>query len=190
MILLLPPLIAHRAPFLIQAATSTKHVLTGYPPQKSGNVVVVSEDFQPPEKWRNGGEGNQGEGRGARRGGAPMGMGRTGSTLARVIAALSLAAMVWSGAEAAVTVTNLEREVSEDAWGVRTPKNDDQPERSEPRLRTSTTRGGPGLTADAIFFLALPSRFSPFFAVLAGRPHGGQRRCCQRHHHKERQRRL
>ena len=91
-----------------------------------------------------------------------MGMGRTGSTLARVIAALSLAAMVWSGAEAAVTVTNLEREVSEDAWGVRTPKNDDQPERSEPRLRTSTTRGGPGLTADAIFFIALPSRFSPF----------------------------
>ena len=119
-----------------------------------------------------------------------MGMGRTGSTLARVIAALSLAAMVWSGAEAAVTVTNLEREVSEDAWGVRTPKNDDQPERSEPRLRTSTTRGGPGLTADAIFFLALPSRFSPFFAVLAGRPHGGQRRCCQRHYHQERQRRL
>ena len=45
---------------------------------------------------------------------------------------------------------------------MRTPKNDDQPERSEPRLRTSTTRGGPGLTADAIFFLALPSRFSPF----------------------------
>lgn len=44
-----------------------------------------------------------------------MGMGRTGSTLARVIAELSLAAMVWSGAEAAVTVTNLEREVSEDA---------------------------------------------------------------------------
>ena len=78
----------------------------------------------PPKNGELGGRGQSGGG--TRR---TMGTGRTGRTSRSmgVIAALSLAAMVWSGAEAAVTVTNLEREVSEDAWGVR-------------RLRTTINR--------------------------------------------------